>query len=112
MPRPKFNPTTEQRLLVKSLAGVGIKHEDIARKVGVRSPKTLRKHFRAELDEGATDANYNIAQALFHKAKSGNVAAQIFWLKSRAGWRDQPASPFASVAPPPFIVAQEQGAQL
>jgi hypothetical protein len=39
MPRPKLNPTEEQRRLVKSLAAVGIPHEDIARKIGFRSPK-------------------------------------------------------------------------
>jgi hypothetical protein len=50
MPRPPFTPTQGQRGIVKSMAAVGIAPEDIARKVGVRSPKALRKHFRHELD--------------------------------------------------------------
>jgi hypothetical protein len=29
---------------------------------------------------------------LFAAAKAGNVAAQIFWLKTRAYWREKPAS--------------------
>jgi hypothetical protein len=41
MPRPKINPTNEQRLLVKSLAACGVKQDQIAKKVGIRSEKTL-----------------------------------------------------------------------
>jgi len=40
-----FAPTAEQRALVKSMAGLGIRHEEIAIKIGVRSPKTLRNIF-------------------------------------------------------------------
>jgi len=97
--------------MVKSMAAVGVRHEEIARKVGIRSPKTLRKHFRSELDEGATDANYNVAQALYQNARAGNVIAQMFWLKARSGWRERPAFEPAATAPPPFVVAQENGVQ-
>lgn len=40
MPRPKLNPTDEDRRLVKSMAAVGTRQEDIARMVHIRSPKT------------------------------------------------------------------------
>jgi len=49
MPRPPFTPTPEQRTIVKSMAAMGIPQEDIALKLGLRSPKTLRKHFGGEL---------------------------------------------------------------
>ena len=62
MPRPRLKPTDEQRRLVKSLAAMGTPHTDIARKIGLRSPKTLRKHFRKELEMGAMEANYRVAQ--------------------------------------------------
>ena len=110
MPRTALEPTAEQRRLVKSFAAVGIKQADIARKLGIRSEKTLRKHFRAELDEGAVDANYTVAQSLFQSAKAGNVAAGIFWMKSRAGWSERPTHPPSAIALPPFVVAREQGA--
>jgi hypothetical protein len=32
-----------------------------------------------------------VAGFLFNSAKSGNVTAQIFWLKTRARWRETPA---------------------
>ena len=105
MPRPMFTPTADQRALVKSMAGVGFPHEDIARKIGIRSPKTLRKHFRDELDLGATEADYNVRRTFYQMATSGQCpAATIFWMKVRAGWRERPAVEPAS-APPPFIVA-------
>jgi len=106
MPRPKLNPTDEQRLLVKKLAAAGTPHEEIALMVKIRSPKTLRKHFREELDRGAAEANAKVAGALFNKAMSGDTNAQKFWLQCRAGWG---RSGFERVStPPPFIVARER----
>lgn len=107
MPRPKLTPTDEQRLQVKSLAAVGIPQEDIARKIGIRSPKTLRKYFRNELDLAATDANASVGGALYNNAMAGNTDAQKFWLERRAGWRSWPSRSGLS-APPPFIVAREK----
>jgi hypothetical protein len=57
--------------------------------IGV-DPKTLRKHYRDELDLGETKANAQVAGFLFNAAKNGNVTAQIFWLKTRAKWRESP----------------------
>ena len=106
MPRPKLSPTDEQRRLVKQLAAVGTKHEDIAHMVKIRSPKTLRKHFREELDRGAAEANANVAGALYKNAMDGDTNAQKFWLQTRAGWG---RSSFERVStPPPFIVVREQ----
>ena len=80
-------PNAEQRKLVQSMAAVGIPHDLIARVIGV-SGKTLRKHCREELDLAEAKANAEVAGFLFNSAKSGNVAAQIFWLKTRAGWKE------------------------
>ena len=114
MSRPQFNPTAEQRTLVKSMAALGIPHDSIALKIGVRSPKTLRKHFRLELDLGATDAIYTVGKTLYDMAKSGDCpAATIFFMKTRAGWREQPKAELAPGPPPPFIVeCKQEGGQL
>jgi hypothetical protein len=71
------------------MAAYGIPADDISRVVGIDS-KTLRKHYRDELDLGETKANAQVAGFLFNSAKSGNVPAQIFWLKTRARWRETP----------------------
>jgi hypothetical protein len=39
---------------------------------------------------GETKANAQVAGFLFNAARSGNVTAQIFWLKTRARWRETP----------------------
>jgi hypothetical protein len=108
MARPTFTPTPEHRALVKSMAGMGIRHEDIAKRVGIRSPKTLRKHFREELDFGSVDANYTVGRTLFKMATSGECpAATIFWMKTRGGWPEKPTfEPRFNVAPA-FIVERE-----
>jgi hypothetical protein len=83
-----FEPTEEQRRTVKALSGYGVPQESIAIHIGV-DPKTLRKHFRDELDRGSVEATAKVAQTLFHLATvEKNVASVIFWMKARAGWRE------------------------
>ncbi len=85
----RYEPTPDQRRTVKTMAGFGIPHTDIAPFIGIDT-KTLRKHFREELDRGMTEANAKVAQSLFQMATQGkNVAAAIFWMKARAGWREK-----------------------
>ena len=80
-------PTEDTRKMVKNLSAVGIRFEDIASKLDI-TDDTLRKHYRKELDEGRIDANASIGTTLFQQAKNGNTAAAIFWLKTRAQWRE------------------------
>jgi hypothetical protein len=90
MARPQHQPTDEQRRQVMTLASLGITQDQIASLLRL-APKTLRLRYRNELDTGTTEANVRVAQSLFNMAtKGGNVAAQIFWLKARAGWREPP----------------------
>jgi hypothetical protein len=83
----KYEPTDENRKLVKTLAAVGITFEDIATKLEI-SADTLVKYYKKELDDGRIDANASIGQTLFQQAKNGNTAAAIFWLKTRARWKE------------------------
>jgi hypothetical protein len=89
MGRRAHKPDPASRRQVEAMAAYGIPEIDIARVVGV-DPKTLRKHYRDELDMGETKANAQVAGFLFNAARSGNVTAQIFWLKTRARWRETP----------------------
>jgi len=96
MARPAFKPTDEQRDRVRELASVGVPQDDICKVVRNENGKpinrrTLRKHFAAEIEEGNIHANAEVAGALFKKATGGgqgSVIAAIFWLKSRAGWKE------------------------
>jgi hypothetical protein len=74
----------------KGTAGYGVPEIDIAGVIGI-DPKTLRKHYRSELDHGHVKANAKVAENLYRKATGEgreSVIAAIFWLKTRAGWRE------------------------
>jgi hypothetical protein len=87
MARKAFVVNEAIREKVRHLAGVGVRQDDIAKIIGC-APKTLRKRCRDDLDRGVAEANAMISGYLFAAAKGGNVAAQIFWLKTRAHWRE------------------------
>lgn len=50
---------------------------------------TLRRHYRFELDHGATMANAVAANTLFSKVVEGDITATIFWTKVRLLWRER-----------------------
>jgi hypothetical protein len=86
--RPSFKPTDEQRKTVRAMIAYGVPQADVCEVIGV-TDKTLRKHFDRELRTAATEANAKVAQALYKQAvDQGNTTAQIFWLKTKAGWKD------------------------
>jgi hypothetical protein len=99
MARAAFVVTDAMREIARYLAGVGVPQDDIAKIIGC-APKTLRKRFRDDLDRGVAEANATMCGYLFASAKAGNIAAIIFWLKTRA-WREGMASDdsIASVDP-------------
>ena len=68
MPRPQLHPTDEQRKMVKSLAAFGLTQYQVAGIIGIRSPKTLRKYFRAELDLGDLEGYAKVQQTHFQMA--------------------------------------------
>lgn len=85
--RPPHKPTKETRETAKRLSALGVPHEDIATRLKI-SADTLVKYYGEDLDEGRIDANAAIAGTLFNQAKKGNTAAAIFWLKTRARWKE------------------------
>ena len=90
MARRAFVVNEAVREQVRHLSGVGVRQDDIARIIGC-APKTLRKRCREDLDRGVAEAHATVAGYLFAAAKAGNIAAIIFWLKTRAHWRESTA---------------------
>lgn len=90
MPRKPHEPTDKDRKQVTIMAGIGLTHDQIAKVVGV-SDETLRKYYGHELETAESLMNAQVAQNLFSIATSkaqGCVPAAIFWMKTRAGWRE------------------------
>jgi hypothetical protein len=86
--RKKYHATEKDQRIVEAMAGCGIPQDSIARTLRIDA-KTLRKHFREELDTSADKANAQVGATLFKLATSGRCpAATIFWMKSKLRWKD------------------------
>jgi hypothetical protein len=83
----EHEPTEQTRRLVESSSGLGLPHESIAVLVGI-DDKTLRKHYRSELDTGKAKAHVKIAQTLYQKATAGDTTSLIWWTKSQMRWSE------------------------
>ena len=91
-------PTNETRAQVEALASFGMTQEDIGTYIGI-SHVTLRKHYETELNVSAIKANATVGKYLFSLASGQAIAsgathgdckaAAMFWMKTRAGWREK-----------------------
>jgi len=90
------------------MAGFGVPESDIAGVLGI-DPKTLRRHYRDELKHGHVKANARVAESLYRKATSDgaqSVTAAIFWLKTRAGWKETVVNELASRDQQPVLIVR------
>jgi hypothetical protein len=105
MGRRAHKPDAASRRQIEAMAAYGVPELDIAEVIGV-DPKTLRKHYRAELRQGHTKANSRVAESLYRKATSEgpqSVTAAIFWLKTRAAWRETSVHEVSGPGGEPFV---------
>jgi hypothetical protein len=105
--RPCWSPSKDDREKIQTMVAVGVPQEKIALVFNV-AEKTLRRHCRAELDTGAAVANSAVGRFLYDAAtgretylkedgtigirhigvSSATVTAAIFWMKTRAHWKE------------------------
>lgn len=104
----KHKPTQADRDTAKRLSALGCPHEDIAIRLKI-SADTLTKYYQTELDEGRIDANSAIAGTLFQQAKNGNTVAAIFWLKTRARWKETDRHEIAGADGRDLVVKWQDG---
>lgn len=110
-------PTDATRAEVSALYSFGIPQEDIAAYLGIDA-KTLRKHYRAELDTSVTKANAAVGRFLYQNATgrtlkdgathSDCVRAAMFWAKTRMGFKEtnqiEHTNPDGSLSPTKIII--------
>ena len=83
----KYKPNDKDRQTVEQMSAVGIPQESIANVLKL-SVDTITRHYKDELTTAASKANTKVAGMLYNKAIRGDTACMIFWLKTRAGWRE------------------------
>jgi hypothetical protein len=84
---PAHVPTEATRQAVSLHATVGTTHETIAQILGIHK-ETLYKYYTPELTQSREKANASVGGALFKKAMAGDTTAMIFWMKTRARWKE------------------------
>ena len=88
-------PTDEDRHAARLMASIGVKAADIATALKI-SPRTLWTHYGEEITNAAVAANTRVAERLYSIAMGhvegaqvrDSLTASIFWLKTRARWRE------------------------
>ncbi|KKK73151.1 hypothetical protein LCGC14_2896730, partial [marine sediment metagenome] len=83
----KFVPSKAERKEVAKLIAAGIPQESVAMVIrdGI-APKTLREHFRHELDTAMINAHGKMGKKIFAQAMAGDRTLQIFYAKTQMGW--------------------------
>ena len=117
MARPQINLTDEQLSQVEALAAF-LSQEQIADYFGIgkttwfammnRSPEISERYKR-----GKARAIGSVAKGLLQKARDGDTASAIFYLKTQAGWRekDRDDAAQAESTQPVKIVVEVQDAR-
>ncbi len=78
---------------VEQMARVCDNEEEIALALGI-SYRTLQRRkkefveFGEAIKRGKAKANIFVGGRLMEQIKAGNIAATIFWMKSRCGWKE------------------------
>lgn len=86
-PRKKAVFTEEQRKQAQRMAAVGVTAETIARYFDCDIEALYREAGEA-MKRGRAETEAAIAGTLVRDALAGNTTAQLFWLKTKGGWRE------------------------
>ncbi len=79
-----YEPLPGHRSQVEAMAGYGVSEADIVKVLDI-DPETLRFHYRRELEASHVRTNAKVAENLYRREA---VTAAIFWLKTRARWKE------------------------
>lgn len=96
--KPKIRMELER---IESLAHLGLSRREIAASLGV-SESTLYARQReseeitARIEAGRARGIETVAGELMNHIKGGSLRAVEFYLRTRGGWRDEPAEPDAA----------------
>lgn len=113
MAKPKYEYwlTEEGLTLITGWAREGLTEAQICVNMGVsvsslESWKNAHPKILEALKEGKEVVDFQVENALYKKAISGDVAACIFWLKNRRSdrWREKPKEEYGQQAAKPVQI--------
>ena len=89
---PKPKPVDLDK--VRALASRGLSIEHIGDALGMHQSTFLERRkehpeILEEIQKGRAEGVHVVANALFARARDGDVTAQIFFLKAKGGWKDR-----------------------
>jgi hypothetical protein len=85
--RPAYIPTDEHRRTVATMIGVGMAQDDVCKVLRI-SEKTLRRHYRTEIDTAHIKMVVRVRARLIAKADAGDTLCLIHAAKV-LGWNDR-----------------------
>ncbi len=89
MSNPPKDLTSKDLEEIETLAGLGMRFEDIAALKGM-CDDTLKKYAKEVLMRGKAKAKAAVMQTAYKMALSGKVPVMtMFWLKTQAGWHER-----------------------
>jgi hypothetical protein len=94
---------------VEALAGYGLAVADIACVLAIDEDE-LKATYAHELESSALKANARVAESLYRKAIGEgreSVTAAIFWLKTRARWKEVSVHEHEAKAPMNVVISLE-----
>jgi hypothetical protein len=94
---------------VEALAGYGLAAADIACVLAI-GEEDLKATYPHELESSALKANARVAESLYRKAIGEgreSVTAAIFWLKTRARWKETSVHEHEGKAPMNVVISLE-----
>lgn len=83
----KHKPSKKQRELVNSLATAGLGQNMIAKVIGI-DRTTMTHYYRKELNVGIANVVMEMGNVLADKARKGDTASLIFFLKTKGRWSE------------------------
>lgn len=98
----KYTPTDESRKIVRTLYAAGIPIDRICTRLEISQP-TLRKYYKADLDDCLDSMIGGMVSNLYQDALSGDKKDREFWLKTVGK---------LAIAQPVQVVVQSSAAEL
>lgn len=86
-PKRLYRPSNEDARRVRIMAACNISYENMGEILHC-TKADVKKHYKFQMESGAEEVQYNLANKLYEMAMAGNVTALTFFLAKKSGWKE------------------------